>query len=124
MPTSTSRWRKPDVRFRLQDHSVALLLASWTLIFQLAKRGIQIPVLAGYGRIFKTHRIFRQYVYSAGLAIAAPTLNVYSQFQNHVETCYQIHAQRLNRHILCDPDGTDYPESLVGEKKINFARIL
>jgi len=66
------------------------------LIYQFAKRGYVLPLFAQYGRFFKTHRIFRHYLYSLVLPVPAVLLYNTFQYANHVEYLWSIHLKRLH----------------------------
>ena len=74
-------------------------VASWVTIYQLAKRGTVLPFLRQYGGYFKSHRIFRQYLYTLVLPVPALLmLNTY-QYSNHVEYLWSVHINRNNAGI-------------------------
>lgn len=66
------------------------------LIYQFAKRGVVLPLFRQYGAYFKTHRIFRQYLYTLVAPVPAFVLLNASQYVNHVEYMWNVHLNRLN----------------------------
>jgi hypothetical protein len=65
------------------------------LFYQLAKRGVVLPLFKQYGSFMKTHRIFRHYLYT--LILPLPLLLIYntSNYVNHVEYLWSVHQNRL-----------------------------
>jgi hypothetical protein len=41
------------------------------VLYQLARRNCVIPILRKYGKYFKTHRIYRQYLWAVVLPVPA-----------------------------------------------------
>lgn len=66
------------------------------LIYQLAKRGTVLPLLRQYGLYFKTHRVFRHYLYTLLLPVPACLLWNNYQYTNHVEYLWAVHLNRKN----------------------------
>lgn len=54
------------------------------------------PVLKQYGTYFKTHRVFRQYLYTLVLPVPLLVFINFRKFLNHTETLWTVHANRLN----------------------------
>lgn len=52
------------------------------------------PFLRQYGAFFKTHRVFRQYVYTLLLPTPAFLLFNAYQYSNHVNYLWRIHQNR------------------------------
>jgi hypothetical protein len=65
-----------------------------------------------YGSFFKTHRLYRHYVY----ALFAPSLLLEGKtrwdYSHHIEHNWRVHAARMNQQMLMDPDHTYYPDEL------------
>jgi len=70
------------------------------VIFNLARRGKVLPLLSQYGKFVKTHRIFRQYLYT----LVAPTLLFTGllnlKYLNHTEHLWATHARRMNKQYI------------------------
>ena len=66
-------------------------------IYQMARRGKVLPFLSQYGRIFKTHRLFRHYVYALVLPTTLFCSLVDMQHIDNVEKLWSIHARRMQR---------------------------
>ena len=66
-----------------------------------------------YGKLFGTHRLFRQYFW----ALAGPFLMVElftrNRFVDNVNLHWAVHANRLNEGHLEDPQGTQVPLDVV-----------
>jgi hypothetical protein len=90
-------------------------------IFNLARRGKVLPFLKQYDRFFKTHRIFRQYLWSLILPTTLFTGLVDLKYLNHTEHLWAVHARRMNQQYLInyicrittDPENSEYPEELL-----------
>jgi hypothetical protein len=67
---------------------------SWTFIYSLGKRGKVIPVLREYGHFFKTHRIFRQYLYTLVIPPIVAHDLVALNWADHLEVSWKVHVNR------------------------------
>lgn len=83
---------------------------SWLGLYQLARRGVVLPLLREYGIFFNTHRLFRHYLYSLVGPLAFSVYQIKSKYYTHVEHLWIVHANRLNQKILEDPLYTYYPD--------------
>lgn len=66
-------------------------------MYQAARRGVVLPVLRQYGQFFKTHRIFRQYIWAAIIPTALSLAWVSEQNFCNVVQLWNVHARRLQR---------------------------
>eukprot|EP01017_Pseudomicrothorax_dubius_P001133 TRINITY_DN0_c3630_g1_i4.p1 TRINITY_DN0_c3630_g1~~TRINITY_DN0_c3630_g1_i4.p1 ORF type:complete len:191 (-),score=49.76 TRINITY_DN0_c3630_g1_i4:92-664(-) len=88
------------------------------LLFNLARRGYVIPIFREYGLRFKTHRLFRQYLYVWLLPqIWAWDSTDFKHF-TMIESLWAVHANRLNQNVFSDPNFTYHPPS----ENPNFVR--
>ncbi|CAK63029.1 unnamed protein product (macronuclear) [Paramecium tetraurelia] len=94
--------------------------ASWTFLYQYAKRGQVLSILREYGSVLKTHRLFRQYLYTLVLPFAIANEYTFVHYHDHIEQLWQVHANRLNKKDLSDPTGTQYPEELRAPRRDVF----
>ena len=74
-----------------------LYLNCSVLLHQLGRRGVVIPVLRKYGQFFKTHRIFRQYVWAAVLQTLLLQLETRWNHLDNVQQLWGVHARRLHQ---------------------------
>eukprot|EP01016_Furgasonia_blochmanni_P042085 TRINITY_DN554_c0_g1_i4.p1 TRINITY_DN554_c0_g1~~TRINITY_DN554_c0_g1_i4.p1 ORF type:complete len:220 (-),score=72.00 TRINITY_DN554_c0_g1_i4:149-808(-) len=101
-------------------NSLAVTALAWFTLFQCARQGYVFPVLREYGLFFKTHRLFRHYLYAAVVPITFAYFSLNHQFFPHVETLWNIHVNRLNQQILEDPQDTIYPKELQPKRNFGF----
>lgn len=50
-------------------NSLLFTATAWFTIYQFARKGTVFPVLREYGRVFGTHRLFRQYAHTLVLPL-------------------------------------------------------
>ena len=66
-------------------------------IYQMGRRGKVLPFLKEYGSFFKTHRLFRHYMYALILPTFVFTGVVDWGYIKTVESLWATHARRLNQ---------------------------
>ncbi|EGR31862.1 hypothetical protein IMG5_100110 [Ichthyophthirius multifiliis] len=98
------------------QNSLIFTGVTWFAIYSFARQGKVLPVLRQYGMFFKTHRIFRQYLWTLVLPILYQKNQLANKYYTHVETLQNIHVNRLNQHLLEDPIYTFYPAELQAPK--------
>lgn len=64
-------------------------------IYQLARRGVVLPFLRQYGQYFKTHRVFRHYVWAAVAPANVLWLLANEEHITNVSELWKIHSRRL-----------------------------
>lgn len=66
------------------------------MLYGMAKRGVVLPILSKFGRVLKTHRLLRHYVWAWLLPnyLAWDVTNWY--FLNQTEVLWSVHAERMN----------------------------
>lgn len=91
-----------EERHSATQNAIFVTAASWFSIFNLARRGYVTPIFRQYGHFFKTHRLFRQYLYALVLPYAVFTDCVNYSWLNHTEAFWAVHSRRMNAKYLCD----------------------
>lgn len=85
---------------------VLFSLISRFTIFSLARRGKVLPFFNQYCTFFRTHRIFRQYLFTLIAPVALFTGLVNLKYLNHTEHLWAVHARRMNQqyqsHLTID----------------------
>ena len=61
-------------------------------IYSMARKNKVFPVLSKYGKVFKTHRLFRQYVWVLILPYVLGFAENKYYFLNQVEKLWMVHA--------------------------------
>jgi len=99
-------------------YSLGFTAGSWFLLFNFARYGYVAPVLREYGWFLKTHRLFRHYLLSLVVPLALTAYSIHDKYYDHMEVLWTIHANRLNKKLLEDPQSTIYPENLRDKLRI------
>lgn len=55
-----------------------------------------MPIFSKFGKVLKSHRLLRQYVWLALLPYTFATLHTNYYFLNQTEKLWKVHASRLN----------------------------
>jgi hypothetical protein len=72
-----------------------------------------IAFLKQYGSVYKTHRLFRQYLLAAVLPSSLGWLYQKRLYYYHIDHLWTVHSKRLNQRILDDPSHSFYPKELL-----------
>ena len=109
MPLLLLRLKDRDKEY-WQSASLAVSTVGVLTLHQLGRRGMVPNLLSQYGRVLKTHRVFRQYIWLAVGPYLLSSLFLHYKYAPHVEALWTIHSNRLNKQLLDDPEGTMYPQ--------------
>ena len=92
--------------------SAVMTVLGWAGVYNMAIRGYVMPLFSQYGRVLKTHRLARQYLWLLIAPHAVTDFMVRSKYSNHVDVLWAVHASRMNKQILLDPQETIYPKEM------------
>jgi len=84
----------------------------WAFIYAGARKGFVAPIFSQYGRVAKTHRVFRQYLWSLIGPLFLAQYLTRTKFIDTINLQWAVHANRMRRGLLSDPQGTIPPTDL------------
>jgi len=80
-----------------QRHWHVPVLSLRVSVYSLAKQNVVLPFLSKFGRVLKTHRLFRHYLYLAVVPTVCAHVYTNWKFFGQAQHLWSVHAERLNR---------------------------